>query len=150
MKYSEALNRCLKLCSSKEYCVNDISEKLSEWDLPKATVSEVLNVLIREKYIDNNRYAYAYAHDKFSFNHWGKVKIKFHLKQKKIEGETIQKALDAIDERAYEQAIIIEINKKKKTVMANTDFERNGKIARSVIAKGFEPEKVFRVLKMDL
>jgi regulatory protein len=149
MNYTEALNRCKKMCSTKEYCIQDITDKLLEWEMPEETAAKIIQALVHEKYIDNNRFAEAFVHDKFHFNHWGRIKISFHLKQKKIDTDIIKKALYIIEEREYEKAIINEISKKRIIVIAKTDFERNGKIARSVIAKGFEPEKVFGLLKMD-
>jgi regulatory protein len=149
MNYKEALNKCMYLCSKKEYCQSEMAAKLMEWELPEKLISEVLNALVAEKFIDDLRYAKAFTNDKFRFNHWGKIKIRFHLKQKKLASELINQVLEAIDEQTYQKVILEEINKKSKTVTARSDFERTGKIARSIIGKGFEPEMVFSLLRLE-
>ncbi len=149
MNYKEALNRCMFLCSKKEYCQSEIAAKLTEWQVPEPITGEVIRSLVAEKFVDDYRFSIAFTHDKFHFNHWGKVKIRYQLKQKKLASEIIQQAIDGINENEYHRVILDEIKKKKKTVTGKSEFEMKGKIARTIIAKGFEPELVFNLLKMD-
>jgi len=149
MNYQEALDQCMYLCSKKEYCQSEILSKLNEWEVPESIIAKVLEALVKEKFVDDYRFSIAYTHDKFHFNHWGKIKIRYQLKQKKLPSEIIQKALDGIDEKEYHRVILDEIKKKRKIVKGQSEFEMKGKIARTVIAKGFEPELVFNLLKMD-
>ncbi|MFA6401445.1 MAG: regulatory protein RecX [Salinivirgaceae bacterium] len=149
MNYKEALNRCMYLCSKKEYCQSEIVSKLSELEVPESIIAKVLEALITEKFVDDYRFSIAFTHDKFNFNHWGKIKIRFQLKQKKLPSDIIQQALEGINEQEYQRVILEEIKKKKKIVKGQSEFEKKGKIARTIIAKGFEPELVFNLLKMD-
>ena len=149
MDFKKALNKCMYTCSKREYCVIDIKKKLIKWEVSESDQIKIINNLIKEKYIDENRYVLAFVNDKFAFNHWGKIKIKYHLKQKRIDKEIINKYIDKINHSDYEQTILEEIKKKKKTVTGKNEFEKNQKVARFVISKGFEPQKVFDFLQID-
>ncbi len=95
-------DRLRGLCSRREYCVEDIRQKAVkalEGDI--AAASEVVETLVKEKYVDDLRYASAFARDKASIQGWGEVKIRYMLSAKKVSREIIDQALDEIDtERA--------------------------------------------------
>jgi len=149
MDFKKALNKCMYTCSKREYCAFDVEEKLRKWEVSEADQIKIIDELIKEKYIDNNRYVSAFVNDKFVFNHWGKIKIKYHLKQKRIDEKIINKYIDSINYSDYEKTILEEIKKKKKTVTGKNEFEKTQKVARFVISKGFEPQKVFDFLQID-
>ncbi len=148
MDYKKALNKCMHICSNREYCINDIEERLAKWDVSKADWQIIIRHLITEKYIDNNRYVSAFINDKFKYNHWGKIKIRYQLKQKKIDESTIIKFIDTIDEQAYKEVIKYEIDKKMKSVKGKNNFEKKQKTAKYVISKGFEANNVFDIIKL--
>lgn len=147
MDINKALSKCMQLCSRREYCNSEIIEKLNTWEVATENHNKIIEKLTQEKFIDHNRYAQAFVNDKFKFNNWGKVKIKYHLKQKQIEDSVINKHLNDIDPTAYELTLKTEINKKIQTTKANSYFEKNQKVARYAISKGFEPSLVFDLLK---
>ncbi len=149
MDYKKALNKCMHICSQREYCINDIEQRLAKWDVKKSEHQKIIEYLLAEKYIDHNRYVSAFVNDKFTYNHWGKIKIRYQLKQKKIDNPTINKYVDAIDASAYKQAIQHEVSKKLKSVKGKNDFEKKQKTARYVVSKGFEPNEVFNILNLD-
>ena len=95
-------DRLRGLCSRREYCVEDIRQKaLKALDGDAALAEEVVETLVKEKYVDDLRYASAFARDKSSIQGWGEVKIRYMLSSKKISREVIDQALDEIDtERA--------------------------------------------------
>ena len=149
MDYKKALNKCMLICSQREYCINDIEEKLLKWGVLENNWQKVIKYLVTEKYIDHSRYVPAFVNDKFTYNHWGKIKIRHHLKQKKINELTIDEFINIIDSETYKQVIQDEINKKKHSVNGKNNFEKNQKIARYLISKGFEPNMVFDILKLN-
>src|SRR3989339_188593 len=149
MEYKQLLAKCMDLCSRREYCQSDIDQKLRIWEVPQATIAKILKVLSEEKFIDHTRFVRAFVNDKLLFNHWGRIKIRYHLVHHRIEKEIIEEGLDNIDEEKYLQIIKDEIVKKRKATPRGIEFERNQKIARTVISKGFEPELVFKLLKSE-
>lgn len=149
MKFEQALSKCMDLCSRREYCAFDIREKIKKWEISPEDADQIIKRLFEEKFLDHERYCRAFVNDKFCFNHWGKVKITYYLKQKQIEASYIHDALNEIDLDKYQGVIREEIKKKQSRVKAKNDFEKKAKIAQSLIAKGFEPGLVFEALKME-
>lgn len=91
-------DRMRRLCSRREYCVGDIRKKLMvQLEGNAAEAAEILEHLMKEKYIDDLRYASAYARDKASISGWGATKIRYMLSAKGISSEVISQALEEID-----------------------------------------------------
>jgi len=149
MEFKRALEKCMHVCSQREYCIGDIKEKLKKWEITSTDQGKIISQLLAEKFIDHNRYTPAFISDKFNFNHWGRIKITYYLKQKGIEKDIIETHLNKIDCIEYKRILKIEIDKKAKGIKGNNDFEKNQKIARYAISKGFEPNLVFELLKLD-
>lgn len=92
-------DRMRRLCSRREYCTSDILKKVSDaLDGDREAASGVLELLISEKYVDDLRYATAYARDKATISGWGATKIRYMLSGKGIPRDLISKALEEIDE----------------------------------------------------
>lgn len=96
----EALHRAAALCSSSEHCIADIREKLSRWGIGEPDARTIVERLVQERFIDEGRYAIAFAKDKFRFSGWGRIKIRYALQQKRIGNSGIVNALSLIDEEA--------------------------------------------------
>ena len=87
-----------RICSRREYCVADIRKKLMmQLEGNAGEVNDILQLLISEKYVDDLRYASAYARDKSSISGWGVTKIRYMLASKGIQSEIISQALEDID-----------------------------------------------------
>ena len=101
-KKVKVTDRLRGLCSRREYCVEDVRQKaLKALEGDAATAAEVVETLVKEKYVDDLRYASAFARDKASIQGWGEVKIRYMLSAKKVSREVIDQALSEIDtERA--------------------------------------------------
>ena len=94
----KVLNNLRRQCSRREYCTSDILKKAQKaLDGDAAKAMQVLEVLVREKYVDDSRYASAYARDKASIQGWGDVKIKYMLSAKGVPASVISDALQEID-----------------------------------------------------
>lgn len=94
----KVLDRMRNLCSRREYCRADIMKKaMSALDGDRETAEKLVEILVTEKYIDELRYASAFARDKSSISGWGETKIRYMLSSKGIPREVIDKALEEID-----------------------------------------------------
>ena len=92
------LDRLRGLCSRREYCYADVLKKAKDaLDGDAQAAKEVADVLVEDKYVDDLRYASAYARDKASIQGWGDVKIKYMLSAKGIAASVISEALQEID-----------------------------------------------------
>lgn len=143
ISFEWAMSKCMELASRGEVCSFDIEQKLKRWGLATQDIDKIIDRLIDEKYVDDQRFAEAYVRDKTRFNHWGRIKTTMMLRQKRVSQSTINKAFDELDVNEYYAAMEHELLKKMRQHKALPKFERNQKSAYSVIQKGFEPSLVF-------
>ena len=142
----KAADRMRRLCSRREYCVSDIRRKLMnalDGDLDK--VRKVLDDLIREKYVDDLRYARAYARDKASIAGWGKVKIRYMLSSKGVAKEIISEALEDVDEDKAAGRLEKLIEHKYKAL--KEDPQCRLKLLRFALGRGYSYEEAETVVK---
>jgi len=138
---SIALSDMQKYCSLSEKCKYDIVKKLSKYQLESDEKEAIIADLCLEGYIDHNRFANAFVHDKFKFNKWGKLKLKYELQIQKIESVIIQEALNTITISEYEQMIRQILEKKIKTGVHDKE-----KLIKFMQSKGFELTETFKIL----
>lgn len=138
MEKNTALNILMNTCSKSEKCSFDVLKKLYDWGFSLDESNEILKNLIDNNYVNDSRYAKAFANDKYKFNHWGKIKISFTLKQKNISSSVISEALSLINNEKYFNIIEQEISKKLKTIKTENDYEIKAKLYRFSQSRGFE------------
>ncbi len=112
------------------------------WHLSTADQEAIIDQLIHEKFIDEARFAQAYVKDKFVFNKWGKYKISFQLKLKKVPQNLIEDALNQIEEESYKTTIQELAQSKLKQIKGKTSYEKKAKLVRFLVQRGFEMEAV--------
>lgn len=134
----EARFKASAYCASAERCLSEVIEKLKNWGADNDTITSVVDYLIREKYVDDSRYALFYVRDKFRFNKWGRYKISMMLKAKGIPSEDISNAIGEIDENEYISTLISLLKAKKRTLKGGNDYEQKAKLYRFAISRGFE------------
>lgn len=144
---NEARYKAEAYCSSMERCIADVEAKLEQWGATPEISEKVIGHLLKEKYIDQKRFCAAFVRDKYRFNQWGRMKISQALRLKKIPADIIALGLEEIDEREYLEILSDLIERKKKNVKARNDYERNGKIIRFAVSRGFETEAIMRCVK---
>lgn len=145
-----ALDKMAKYCAYQERCVKDVTDKLKTLELTEKERNEILNYLIDNRFVNNERFAKAFVKGKINQSGWGLNKIRFHLMQKGIDKAIIDEALESFDEEAYRQRLVEVLKSKAKTVKAANDFEKNRKLAAYAMQKGFEANLVWEVIKEDL
>lgn len=144
--YKTALNKAMAQCSRREYCCEDIRNKLSSWGVSEGDSVKIINALLKENFINELRFTSAFVKDKFKYNKWGKIKIGMHLKAKKIPGPVIKTALDDIDYELYINALKNIISAHRRTVKAKNQYDLKAKLLRHALSKGFESSMVYEIL----
>ena len=143
----QVLDKMAKYCAYQERCVKDVRDKLKTFDIPQKEKDEILDYLLDNRFVNDERFAKSFVRGKINQSGWGVNKIRFHLIQKGIDKEIIEEALEQTDEEAYRQRLIDILNTKSKTVKAANDFEKKRKLAAYAMQKGFEGSLVWEVLK---
>ena len=136
-----------KYCAYQERSHLEVEQKLYSFGITSAQVQEVLAWLITENYVNEERYAIAFAGGKFRIKKWGKMKIANRLEQKKISQYSIDKSLSHIDNKDYLATMQQLIRQKWQSSSADNVYELRNKVARYVISKGFEPDQVWELTR---
>lgn len=146
MEYRVALQRASALCSSQEQCSSHIREKLKIWKVTEEDAAKIIELLQKEKFLDDARYAAFYVRDKYRLNGWGKIKLMYMLRQKEISQELIQEAMEQIDQEEYRQTCERLISEKSATLKESNQFKRKGKLFRYAAQRGFESDLIHQIL----
>ena len=141
----KVLNNLRRQCSRREYCSSDIIQKASKaLDGDRDAAQRVLDKLVEEKYVDDLRYASAYAREKSSISGWGEVKIRYMLSAKGIDRETISRALDEIDIKKADDRLGRLLENKRKSLKDDPQWKL--KLLRFALGRGYSYDEVARIL----
>jgi regulatory protein len=145
LNYRQALTKAMAMCSQSERCRFDIVTKLRLWELSEEEIAEAVDYLVKEHFLDEERFVRFYVNDKLRFNKWGKVKLTFMLRQKQIPENIIRESLDQINDDLYLKTLRNLLVSKVKSIKGASDYERKGKLAIFAQSHGFEAELAFRI-----
>lgn len=144
--YPYLLSKMENFCSYQERCIQDVQLKLKRWKVQAEVINKIINELINEGFIDEERFAKIYAGSKLRINHWGRNKIIYELKKKNIPDLYIQMGLNDIDDDEYLNALKEIISRKDNTLKEKDLFKRKQKLASHAISKGFAANLVWNVI----
>ncbi len=134
-------------CAYQERSHKEVKEKLYSFGLYKTEVEALIAQLIEENFLNEERFALAYAGGKFRMKQWGRQKIKYALKQKQVSGYCISKALAAIGSDEYQKAIKKLAAEKLAILKAEKNLlNKKRKLQQYLLHKGFEPDIISQTL----
>ncbi|MCD8031278.1 MAG: RecX family transcriptional regulator [Bacteroides sp.] len=139
---TEALQRAASYCSAAEHCRTEVFDKLQKWSIPYDGIERILTYLEREGYLDEERYCRAFVKDKYRFDKWGRRKIAQALHLKKIASACVDKCLREIDQEEYQQGLRKLLEAKRRSIRAGDDYQRNAKLIRFALGRGFEMNEI--------
>ncbi|MEP7277692.1 MAG: regulatory protein RecX [Bacteroidota bacterium] len=145
----QALQKAKHYCGYQERCHSEVKEKLYALGLYKQQVEECLSQLIEENYLNEERFAQQFAGGKFRMKQWGRVKIKYELKQKGVSEYCIKKGLKEIDERSYAETL--EKLAHEKWTSLKTESNRFAKLRKTqdyLMQKGYEHDLISQILQV--
>ncbi|MEO6253824.1 MAG: regulatory protein RecX [Ferruginibacter sp.] len=143
----EALQKAKQYCAYQERSHSEVKEKLYSFGLYKKEVDELLSELISDNYLNEERFAIQFAGGKFRIKQWGRVKIKYALKQKQVSEYCIKKALTGIDENDYNRALEKLFDQKLKILKTEKNiFIKKRKLHNHLMQKGFETDLISKLV----
>ena len=143
----QAYQKLKHYCAYQDRCHSEVKTKAYLLGLRKPEVEELTSKLIEENCLNEERFAKAFASGKFRIKQWGRIKIKYALKQKHVSEYCIKKALAAIDEHEYERTLEKLFDQKLKTLKAEKSiFNKKRKLQDHLIQKGFETDLVRKLI----
>ena len=137
MTEQEAYLRLTILCAQAEHCEQEMRDKMKRWELDGTVQDRIVARLVKERYIDDERYARAFVKDKIRYNKWGRRKVQQALWQKHIDADIQQRILDEIDESEYLAVLRPLLQQKRKSIKAQNNYELNQKLMRFALSRGF-------------
>jgi regulatory protein len=142
----EALTRLQGICSRSEKCKQDIVDKLRSWNFC-GDCDSIIEQLEAEKYLDEKRFCGAYVTDKIKFSGWGRIKIRFYLRGKKISEPFIQEALSSFPEEEYLKIVEKELIKKIKMLKSGEKVHIKQKLLAFSVQRGYEADITYNILE---
>jgi len=144
-EFNKVLDNLRRQCSRREYCSSDVlkkAEKALGGDRDQAV--KILNTLVEERYVDDLRYAEAFARDKSAISGWGEVKIRYMLSAKGIDRDTITRALEGIDAAKADCRLNKLLENKYRSL--KDDPQCRMKLLRFALGRGYSYDEVSAVL----
>ena len=145
----EAYLQLAAVCAQAEHCEQEMRDKMKRWEIDADAQDRVIDRLVKERYIDNERYARAFVKDKIRYNKWGRRKVQQALWMKRISDDIQQQVLDEIDEKEYLNVLVPLLKQKRRTIKANNDYELNQKLVRFALSRGFDFGIIRQCLTVD-
>lgn len=153
MKLSEnqALSKLAAYCSKAERAEMDIRRKLIGWELTEEEIKHVISRLKKENFLNEERYCRSFVKDKIRFNKWGKNKIVFELRKKKIPESVIDSCFAEMDNDEFSTPLLKLLTTKSKSIKASNDYDKQMKLIRFALGRGYTLDQIKKCLKeLDL
>ena len=128
-------------CAVAERCCYDIRLKLQQWGAIAEQTDKIVTHLQTAHFVDEQRYCHAFAHDKLLYQGWGRMKIRAGLQAKHLPSDAIARAIEDIDEQAY-QEVLQKIIVSKKRSLKSSDPQVREKLIRFCLQRGFTYEEI--------
>lgn len=139
----EAYLQLAALCAQAEHCQWEMLEKLRRWEIDEEAQARVMQRLVAERYVDDERYARAFVKDKIRYNKWGPRKVEQALWVKHISDYIRHKVLDEVDDEEYLAVLRPLLKQKRRTTKATDEYDMNRKLCRFALSRGF----LFNIIK---
>lgn len=149
MTEQEAYLRLAALCAQAEHCEYEIQEKMRRWEIADDAQARVMQRLITERYVDDERFARAFANDKVKFNKWGRRKVEQAMWLKHIAEDIRQRVLDSIDDEEYIAILRPLLQQKRRSIKACNDYELRQKLIKFAIGRGFTMDIIKQCISID-
>jgi regulatory protein len=145
----EAYQQLAAMCAQAEHCEQEMRDKMKRWGIEPDAQDRVVARLVKERYVDNERYARAFVKDKIRYNKWGRRKVMQALWMKRIDDDIQRSVLDEIDDKEYIDVLVPLLKQKRKTIKAKSDYELNQKLVRFALSRGFDFSIIRQCMDVD-
>jgi len=142
-----AFEKLQRYCAYQDRCHNEVRTKLIKLKIYGDDLEEVINALIKDDYLNEERYARSYARGKFRIKKWGRNKIKQQLYARRISDYCIRKAMTEIDEGEYLETLTDVIHKKVNKLSELPKLIAKDKAIKYAVSRGYESNLIFQIIK---
>lgn len=143
----QALRSLMNLCVKAERSEFDVRRLLERWGIAAEERQRIVDTLIRERFVDDRRYAEAYVREKVRFSGWGRFKIRAALRAKRIDESIIDEALGQVDGASMREKLEHRLQMKMARTKARDEYDLRGKLLRYGVGLGFDTDMVLEVIE---
>lgn len=147
MTEADALRRLAALCSRGEHSSGEMLAKMQAWGVDDEAQARVMQRLVEGRFVDDERFARLFVSDKLKFSKWGRRKIEQALWAKRVDEETAKKVLDEVPDDDYLAVLRPLVQQKARSLKAQSDYERRGKLTKFALGRGFTMDLVRQVVE---
>ncbi len=143
----QALRSLMNLCVKAERSEFDVRRLLERWGIAAEERQRIVDTLVRERFVDDRRYAEAYVREKVRFSGWGRFKIRAALRAKRIDESIIEEVLGQVDGASMREKLEHRLQMKMARTKARDEYDLRGKLLRYGAGLGFDTDTVLEVVE---
>ncbi|SHK34708.1 regulatory protein RecX [Epilithonimonas mollis] len=147
--FEEIKQKLVNYCVYQDRCHSEIEQKMRDFLLIPEAKDDILLYLMKENYLNEERFTRSYIRGKFYMKHWGRNKIKINLKQKGITEKLISRCMDEIDDEDYAKAINKIYNDYFSKQSGIKTYQKKSKTISHLLSKGYEYDVILDVLENE-
>lgn len=147
--FDEIKQKMVNYCVYQDRCHSEVEQKMRDFLLIQEAKDEIYLYLIKENYLNEERFTRSYIRGKFYIKHWGRNKIKMNLKMKGINEKLISSSMDEIDDGDYEKTVIKLFQNYYLTQKAAKDYQKRSKAIKHLLSKGYEYDVILSLIDID-
>ena len=149
MTGQQAYQKLTDLCARSEHCQQEMLEKMRQWGVSEEEQAQVMERLINERYVDDERFARAFIYDKIRYSKWGRRKVEQALWLKHIDDSISKPLLDKVDDEEYLNILRPMLKQKRKSTKANSEYELTMKLIRFAMGRGFTMDIIKQCIEVE-
>ena len=149
MTGQQAYQKLSELCARSEHCQQEMLEKMRQWGVSEEEQAQVMERLIKERYVDDDRFARAFIYDKIRYNKWGRRKVEQALSMKRIDEQISKSILDDIDDEEYLSILRPLLKQRRKSTKANSEYELTMKLIKFALSRGFTMDIIKQCIEVE-
>ena len=142
----QARTRLAALCAKAEHCTGEMREKMWRWGIDEDAQQRIVDYLVTNKYVDDERFCRMFVRDKITYNRWGRRKVEQALIAKRISSDVYKPVLDEVEPEDFTAVLRPLLDSKRRTLKATTDYELNMKLIKFALGRGFDMETIRKCL----
>ena len=149
MTGQQAYQKLSELCARSEHCQQEMLEKMRQWGVSEEEQAQIMERLIKERYVDDDRFARAFIYDKIRYNKWGRRKVEQALWMKRIDEQISKSILDDIDDEEYLSILRPLLKQRRKSTKANSEYELTMKLIKFALSRGFTMDIIKQCIEVE-
>ena len=146
----QALQQLMERCAKAELCILDAQRLMQRWQIPIEERQSVIDTLIKDRFIDEERYAQAFVRDKLNFSRWGARKISEALYLKRIPAGIIKQAMEQVQEVRMSDRLETDLRRKNNSLKDEDPYKRKEKLLRFGVSRGYDYKTVMETIERVL